>query len=94
MSKTSTEKAAAPVAASGISCYIGPNILGVIQKATIYPCPKNEALKTPVVAKALAKYPGIKDLIVSGEELGAGLIKVKTPGEPLFKAYERLARSL
>lgn len=90
-------QAAAPAdtkGVTGICCYIGPNICGVIQKSTIYPFPKKEALKDPIVAMALEKYPGIKDLIVPGEELATDLVKVKTPGEPLRKAYEQLARSL
>lgn len=42
-------------------------------------------------AAAIEKYPLIKTLIVSGEKLPEARLKVKTPGNALYKNYQRVA---
>lgn len=87
--KSKSKKAAAD---SGFSCYIGPNIPGVIQTATIYPVGPEEALQLPELQLALAKKPGIAGLVVDGSSLLEDRAKVKHPGEPLYAAYKALCR--
>ena len=77
---------------AGFSCYIGPNIPGVIQKGTIYPVGKADALKLPEVEIAVASKPGVASLIVDGATLAEDRVKVKKPGEPLYAAYRSLLR--
>lgn len=86
-----TEKTDAPMSA-GFSAYIGPNIPGVIQTMTIYPIGRDEALKLPELALALEKKPGIADLVVDGLTLPADRIKVKQPGEELYRKYRTLCK--
>lgn len=88
--KSKAEKADA--VSAGFSCYIGPNITGVIQKGTIYPVGKESALKLPEVEIAVAARPGIVPLIVDGSTLAEDRVKVKKPGEPLYAAYRKLLR--
>lgn len=78
--------------ADGVSAYIGPNLPGIIQTGTIYPVPKAQALEREDVKLALAKKPGIAELIVEGEELAEARIKVKTPGNALYEKYRALRR--
>lgn len=78
------------VASAGFSAYIGPSIVGVMQTATIFPVGREDALNLPEVKLALAKAPGIADLLVDGATLPQDSIKVKTPEEPLYKAYRAL----
>jgi len=84
------EKKADAPESIGFSAYIGPNLSGVIQNGTIYPVGREEALALPQVQLALAKKPGIAELIVDGATLPEDRIKVKTPGEALYKAYRAL----
>ena len=42
----------------GVSIYVGPSILGYIQKNTIYPCAAAEAVNRDDVKSATEKYPG------------------------------------
>ena len=74
----------------GVSAYIGPNLSGVIQTGTIFPCSKAAALEREDIKLALAKKPGIAELIVSGDELPAARIKVKTQGDALHEKYRAL----
>jgi hypothetical protein len=76
--------------ASGVWCYIGPNIKGVIQTGTLYIGTRTQALDE--AAQAIEKKPGIQTMIVSGEALGAARIKVRTPGNALYAAYQKLAK--
>lgn len=87
-----TEKADTPKSA-GFSAYIGPNILGVIQAMKIYPVGRDDALKLPELLLAVEKKPGIADLVVDGLTLPEDRIKVKTPGEELYKKYRALLRN-
>lgn len=83
-----TPKAGKPTA--GFSVYIGPSLAGVIQTMTIYPAGREEALKLPELALAVEKKPGIADLVVDGLTLPEDRIKVKTPGEELYRKYRAL----
>lgn len=92
--KPITEKSAAVQPKdSGVSAYIGPNLPGTIQTGTIYPCGRKQALEREDVKLALEKKPGIAELIVDGAELSEARIKVKTPGEDLYKKYMALRRT-
>ena len=90
--KPQTEKADAPKSA-GFSVYIGPNIPGVIQAMKIYPAGREDALKLPELALALEKMPGIADLVVDGLTLPHDRIRIKTPGEELYKKYRALLKN-
>ena len=95
--KTAPEKEApqqdtGEVKSAGFSCYIGPNLPGIIQTATIYPAGREDALKLPELQLALSRKPEIAALVVDGATLPEDQIKVKTPGEALYKAYKALRR--
>lgn len=90
--KSLKEKPDAPKSA-GFSAYIGPGLPGIIQTMTIYPAGKEEALKLPELAFAVEKKPGVADLVVDGLTLAEDLIKIKTPGEELYKKCRALRRS-
>ena len=53
----------------GVSIYVGPSILGYIQKNTIYPCAAAEAVERDDVKIATEKYPGVADFIINVDEL-------------------------
>ncbi len=92
MAMKNPKAAKADVESAGFSCYIGPNIPGVIQKGTIYPVGKAEAVKLPEVELAVSQRPGVAALIVDGSTLPEDRVKVKKPGEPLYAAYRSLLR--
>lgn len=73
---------------AGFCCYIGPNILGVVQGNTIMTGSVADARKA--LAPAIEKFPLIRSLIVDGNELAAARVKVKTPGNILYVNYHRL----
>lgn len=75
--------------AAGFYCYIGPNIAGLIQTGTVYRGTRSSALAA--AAKAIEKYPLVKSLIVSGDELPGARLKVKQPGNALYQNYRRIA---
>lgn len=85
------EAAPAKPEPSGVWCYIGPNLAGLLQSGKIFRGTWAKALKE--AAPAIEKYPLVKTLIVSGEELALARKKVKTPGNALHKNYQRLAAS-
>ncbi len=76
---------------SGIWCYIGPNLAGLMQSGKVFRGTRAKALKE--AAAAIEKYPLVKTLIVSGENLADSRTKVKTPGNALYKNYQRIAAS-
>ena len=87
--KTAKKKPAAPkkVADTGGFCvYLGPTMMGVIQRGTIYHGGRKEVLDS------LA--PVIESLVVSDETLPADRIKVKTPGNLLYVNYHKLAKGM
>ena len=86
-----SEKPDAPKSA-GFSVYIGPSMVGIIQTMAIYPVGREEALKLPELAMAVEKKPGIADLVVDGLTLPEDRIKVKTPGEELYRMYSALRK--
>ena len=77
---------------AGFSVYIGPSLAGVIQTMTIYPAGRGEALKLPELRLAVEKKPGIADLVVDGLTLAEDRIKVKKPGEELYRKYRALRK--
>jgi hypothetical protein len=77
----------------GVSVYVGPYILGVIQSMTIYPCSRADALKRDDVQIATARYPLIATLIVPAEDLAQARIDVKTPGTALYKNYREISKA-
>ena len=64
-----------------VSIYVGPSILGYIQKNTIYPC------------AAAEKYPGVADFIINVDELHTTPEKVKARGEAVLAFARMLAKS-
>ena len=83
---TSNEKTGDNVA--GFFCYIGPSIPGLIQHGDIYIGSRKKALAA--ASAAIEKYPKIKTLIISGEKLPEARLKVKKPGNALYKNYQRI----
>ena len=81
-----------PAESAGFSCYIGPNLPGIIQTGTIYPVGREKALELEELKLALSRKPGIAELVVDGSTLAEDRIKVKKPGEPLYKAFRTLKK--
>lgn len=74
--------------ADSFYCYIGPSITGLIQHGAIYRGTRKKAMAA--AAAAIEKYPLIKTLIVSGDKLPEARLKVKKPGNALYKNYQRI----
>lgn len=74
---------------AGFFCYIGPSIPGLIQHGDIYRGTRRAALAD--AAAAIERHPLIKTLIVSGDQLSDARLKVKKPGNALYKNYKRVA---
>ncbi|MCI8689173.1 MAG: hypothetical protein HFF87_02530 [Oscillibacter sp.] len=74
---------------SGIYCYIGPNLAGLLQHGAIFRGSREDALRA--AADAVRQYPVVKTLIVSGDALPDARIQVKTPGNALYVNARRLA---
>ncbi len=70
-------------------CYIGPNLTHFIQTGTIFRGTREEALEA--AKDAIEKYPLVKSLIVSGENLQTARIDVKKPGTAMHKLYSKVA---
>lgn len=73
----------------GVSIYVGPSILGYIQKNTIYPCAAAEAVERDDVKIATEKYPGVADFIINVDELHTTPEKAKARGEAIL-AFARM----
>lgn len=73
---------------AGFYCYIGPSITGLIQHGDICRGTRKKALAA--WDDAIKKYPLIKTLIVSGDKLPEARLKVKTPGNALYKNCQRI----
>ena len=86
---TPTKEAKPSGTSAGFYCYIGPTIIGVIQNGTIYRGSRKAALNA--AAAAIEKQPLIRTLIVSGDHLPEARLKVKKPGNALYKNYQRVA---
>lgn len=78
---------------SGVSIYIGPSILGYIQKNTIYPCVAAQAVERDDVKIATEKYPGVADFIIDMDELRTTPEKAKARGEAILAYARMLAKS-
>lgn len=89
LAQTPTKKEKSSGRAAGFYCYIGPSITGLIQHGTIYRGSRNAALSA--AAAAIERNPLIKTLIVSGDRLPEARLKVKKPGNALYKNYQRVA---
>ena len=93
--KTAKKKPAAPkkVADTGGFCvYLGPTMMGVIQRGTIYRGGRKEVLDS--LAPVIEQHPLIASLVVSDETLPADRIKVKTPGNLLYVNDHKLAKGM
>lgn len=75
--------------AAGFYCYIGPSIKGLLWHGTIYRGTRSEALKA--AAAAIEKQPLVKTLIVSGNDLPKARLKIKKPGNALYRNYRKIA---
>ncbi len=74
-----------------VCVYIGPSLRGIITKGQVFRGDKQTALASLV--PAARKYPGIANLIVSGEQLAGARFEVKREGSLLNKKYTMLARA-
>jgi len=89
-----TQPKPAPVAekasekTAGFCVYIGPTIIGVVQRGTVYRGDKPEVLA--LLKDAVEKYPLIASLVVPGHALPESRVKVKTPGNLLYVNYHKL----
>lgn len=70
--------------------YLGPTIISLINRGTIYSGTKEAVLKT--LTYELSKQPLIADLIVDGDALPEALVKVRTPGNLLYENYRKIAK--
>ncbi len=72
--------------------YLGPNIRGVIQHGKILPGDRAEV--EAFLEEPIRKYPAIKRLLVSGDELAEARTKIKQPDSRLYEVYRRFVREL
>lgn len=91
--ETAEVEQTASASGSGVSVYIGPSIKGIIQTATIFEGSPEDVIKSAEGSIAYKQRPGIKDLIIDAADLPDAQAKVKTPGEPLYKAYRDVLRN-
>jgi len=82
------KKAAPEKKEDGFFIYLGPNIRGVIQNASIYPGSREEV--EAFLAGAIEKYPRIKNLLISGETVAEQRSQVTTPGNYLYETYRKV----
>lgn len=75
--------------APGFCVYLGPTMMGVIQRGTIYRGSREDVLAS--LSKVIEQHPLIASLVVSADTLPADRIKVKTPGNLLYVNYHKLA---
>lgn len=79
-------------ARSGDFCvYLGPTVIGVIQKGTVFRGSKDEVVAS--LSSAVEKYPLIPSLIVGSATLPEDRIKAKTPGNLLYVNYHKMLAS-
>ena len=72
--------------------YIGPTIKSAAQHNSIIPGTRDEVLKK--LESAIEKYPLMKQLLVSGEELAEARNQIRQPGTRLHDVYRRLVTGL
>ena len=90
-----TKKSKSPEAAPecGFCAYIGPSVVGVIQTGKIFAAPRSEVLASPDLADALKRFPQVRRLIVSGDDLAASRVLVKTPGNLLYESARQIVKN-
>ena len=72
--------------------YIGPTIRSAVQHGSIFPGPRENAEKK--LAAAIEKFPPIRMLLVSGEELAVARKQLKQPGNRLYEINRRFFSEL
>ena len=88
---TTRTHAKKPTAKSdGFCVYLGPSIRGVIQEGTIYPGTRQAVLKR--LSGVVKEYPAVADLVVTGATLPVDRVRVKTPGNLLYKYYTDMTK--
>lgn len=80
-----------PETPQGWCCYIGPSVRGYAQYGDVFP---DYAAARSAMAAALARWPQMEQLIVSGAALADARLRVKTPGNALYVLAQKLRRSL
>lgn len=85
-----TKRESAERSASGVYCYIGPNLKNLLQTGKTFTGTREEALAE--ATEAIEAYPLVKKLIVTGEALGKARIDVKKPGNILYDRYQKLLK--
>lgn len=81
---------AADLNPSGIWCYIGPNLRGLINHNKIFRGTRAEVLKQ--AGRVLEAYPEAQRLIVSGENLTRDRERAGTPGNALYETCQALEK--
>ena len=76
--------------ASGIWCYIGPNLRGLINHNKIFRGTRAEVLKQ--AERVLEAYPEAQRLIVAGENLTRDRERAGTPGNAIYEIYKALEK--
>ena len=87
-----TKQASVERSESGVYCYIGPNLKDLLQTGKTFIGTREEALAK--AADAIAAYPLVKRLIVTGEMLSKARLDVKKPGNTLYDSYQKLAKEV
>ncbi len=75
---------------SGVWCYIGPSLRGLIAKNHIFRGSRAEVLKQ--AERALEAHPEVQRMIVPGETLARDRVRVKEPGNALYETYQALEK--
>lgn len=75
--------------ADSFCVYLGPTMMGVIQRGTIYRGSRADVLSS--LAPVIEQHPLVASLVVSEDTLPVDRIKVKTPGNLLYVNYHKLA---
>lgn len=89
MQEAEAAPAAAEVNESGFYMYIGPNLKGFIQTGAIFRGTRKDAYKA--AAAAIKRQHLVKSLIVPGDALPEARLKVRQPGNALYRNYQKLA---
>lgn len=77
---------------SSFFVYLGPNIIGVIQKGSIWVGNLDSVLDQ--LSLAIARVPQIKGLLISDKTLVEDRVNIKTPGTRLYNEYNKLVLAL
>ena len=84
--KAAAKPAKAAESPSGVWCYIGPNLRGLINHNKIFRGTRAEVLKQ--AERAMEAYPEVQRLIVPGETLARDRARAAVPGNVLYETCQ------